>query len=400
MAVLELLLQGMPNMKRDLFYLAMLVAWVGFTSKYYYGPDIATYVSQYSELGSMSDFMHGIYPPGYERGYLFFTTLCKSLGLSFWWMTAVISTLFFYAVFIVLRRLEDKRVLALALVLVVMKDLIYAQFRQCLAVSFFVFAVIEAEEWRKKGYAHNKTLLFAVILGLIASTMHKSGVFMVGLSAVYYVLQRSYIGKNTWGMLLVLLVLLMIIPTWDIIEAVVRALNLKSTTMFSIRLHLSYMRLVQTNLLIYGTVLLVLAMYARRQTGKSAIVATAAVGMVVIVTMYQYYYMVDRLRAYFVLLLVYYAFNVVHEASEEKAPFVGLIRQSCELVVLLFLVGKTYSFDKNMRIENGDLLDSCTIFNLMNEDAATIQKRQMAKAQRFWDSDQRSDSRYEIPDKK
>lgn len=399
MAVVELLLQGMPNLKRDLFYLAMFVAWVGFTAKYYYGPDIATYVPQYGELGSIADFVRGKYPPGYELGYLFFGTVCKSLGMDFWGMTAVISTLFFYAVFMVLRRLKDKRVLALALVLVIMKDLIFAQFRQCLAVSFFVFAILEMEKWHNGGKNKEWNIVAAVVWGLIAMTMHKSGTFIVGLTAIYYLLQRSTMWKNTWGVLLMILVLMMIIPTWDIIEAIVKALHLGSSTMFSIKLHLSYMRLVQTNLLIYGTVLIVLAIYAQRQTGKNAVVAAAAVGMIIIVIMYQYYYMVDRLRSYFVIFVVYYTFKVMREAAEEKAPFVGIVRQSCELVLMLFIVGKTYSFDKHMKLENGDLYDSCTVFDLIYEDASVIQKRQMDKAVRFWDSDLRSDSRFAIPDK-
>lgn len=399
MAVLELLLQGMPNLKRDLFYVAMLVAWVGFTSKYYYGPDIATYAPLYDEIGNLGDFVRGKYPAGYELGYLAFTSLCKSLGMSYWWMTAVISTLFFYAVFIVLKELKDKRVLALALVLVIMKDLIYAQFRQCLAVSFFIFAIVEAERWKNGGYNRQRDVLGAVVLGLVAMTMHKSGIFMVILTFVYYALLRVEMGKNIWSMLLMLLLLFMIVPTWSIIEAIIKALDLGTIAMYSVKLHLSYMRLIQTNLLIYGMVLIVLVIYARKQTGKGMIVASAAAGMIVIVTLYQYYYIVDRLRSYFALILIYYAFSVMREASENKLPFVGLVRQVCEIVVIFFMVGKTYSFDNASSREQGDLLESCTVFDLSHNDAETIRKRQLGKADRFWDSDQRTDSRYEIKNK-
>lgn len=399
MAVFELLLHGMPRMKRDLFIVAVLVAWGGFTSKYYYGPDIVIYSLLYDESWSLWDLVFGHYTGGYEIGYMFFNALCKALGISFWGMTALISTLFFLAVFMVLRRLKDKRVLALALVLVLLKDLIYAQFRQCLAVSFFTFAVIEAEGWRNSGFARRKDALFAVVLGLIAMSMHKSGMFMIPLTAVYYALQPYKMRQNTWGVLLMILLMLVIVPTWSLIEFMTETLNLDPMVMDSIRLHLSFVNLRQTNLLVYGTVLVVLTCYARGQERKGFAIASASFGMIVIVLLYQYYFMVDRLRSYFVLLIVYYAFNVMREAAVNHAPYVNLVRQVCEVVLLFFMIGKTYSFDKSSRIEQGDLLDACTLFNLIDEDPWTVRQRQMEKGQRFWNSSQRSDTRYMIPAK-
>lgn len=400
MAVVELLLHGMQRMKRDLFYVAMVVAWVGFTSKYYYGPDIVIYTLLYDESWSLYDLVFGHYTGGYEIGYVYFNAICKAFGMGFWGMTAVVSTLFFLAVFLVLRRLEDKRVLALALVLVIMKDLIYAQLRQCMAVSFFVFAVVEAEGWRTNGRKGKRDVFGAVLFGLISMTMHKSAFVIVPLTVFYYVLQPYMMRKNTWPVLLTLLAMLVIVPTWDLIVAVTDVLNINGMTMDSIRLHLSFVNLRQTNLLIYGTALLVLVMYSRGQERKGFMVATVFCGMIVIVVLYQYYFIVDRLRSYFALFVIYYIFNTMRVAAEKREPYVNIVRQLCEIVLLFFMVGKTYSFDKASRAEQGDLLEVSTVFDLIDEDVTVVRERQMEKGRRFWASEQRSDNRYKIPEKK
>lgn len=399
MAAIELLLQGMPRMKRDLFNIAMLVSWLGFTSKYYYGPDILIYSSIYDTRWGLWDVIIGNYTGGYEIGYVFVNSLCTTCGISFYWMTAIISTLFFLAVYLVLRRLKDKRVLALAIVLVIMKDLIYAQLRQCLAVSFFIFAVLEAEGWRKSGCKGKKSIISAVILGLIAMTMHKSATFIVMLTVFYYVIQPYKMQKNTWSVLLMILLILMIIPTWNLIETMTEVLQLDQMTMDSIRLHLSYMKLRQTNVLVYGTALLLLTQYSRGQEKRGFAIASVSCGLIVIVMLYQYYFIVNRLRFYFAVLIVYYIFDQMRNAAETKAPYISLVRQTLEIAVILFLAGKIYSFDKTSRKEQGDLLEACTVLDLRDTDAKTLQKRQLDKAQKFWDSAQRYDDKNLIPKK-
>lgn len=383
MALIELLLTGMDRMKRDLFIVAMLTAFVGFTSKYYYGPDIAVYVPLYDATGTLADTLAGHHPGGYEIGFILFLSLCRTVGLSFWGMTAVISCLFFGALYLLLRRLPDKRVLALSLLVALMPDLIYAQLRQCLAVTLFVGCVVTAETVHT-GPDHSRgRIALAVALAAGAALMHKSALFIILPTAAYYLMQPRRVQVSLWAVLAVALAVLAIVPTEGLIGSVIDHISSTSSTAESLKMHLAFAKLHQTNFVLYMLAIVLLGLYSHSAERRSAIAATAAAGLIMMVALYQYYFLLSRLRSYFLPVAVYYIFSVMARARAEHRPYVHIVRQIAEILVIVFMSYKVWSFDVNSQSGRG-VLRASTIFELADHKPEELRDRQMLRAEQFW----------------
>lgn len=383
LALIELLLTGMPGLKRSLFHIAMAVVVIGFTSKYYYGPDITTYVPLYERTGTLLETLSGQSPGDYETGFICFSAICKSLGLSFWGMTAAVSLIFFGAVYLLLSRLDDKRVLALALLTVLLPDLICLQLRQCLAVSFFIYAIITADTLTTAKDNRMLRTLTAIMLAIIAMTMHKSAVFIVVPVFVYYLLQPLKPNISLWGVLLTLLIIMAIVPTEQLIGRLIDSITADSPTAESLKLHLSFAKLHQTNFIIYLTAIVLLAMYARRGERREAIAATAAAGLILITVLYQYYFLLGRLRSYFMPVLVYVIFRTMGRARELKLPYINLVRQVAEIMAIVFIGYKVWSYDQNSA-RDGNVMQASTIFELADNKPEELRQRQLDRAEQFW----------------
>lgn len=215
-------------------------------------------------------------------------------------------------------------------------------------------------------------------------TMHKSAIFIVGLTFIYYLIQPCRMhNRSTWSVLLLLLLLLAIVPTQSLLMGFVESLDDKQAVAHSIKLHLSFAKLGQSNLFVYGAALLLLIDYAREREKRVSMVAAVAMGMIITVLFYQYYYMLNRLKSYFVILVVYYIFREMHKAGEEGMPFVTITRQVCEMLLVLFVSYKVYAFDQNS-LNEGNLLKASTVFELAEYDSVEIMDRQMLKADKYW----------------
>jgi len=375
--VIEWLLAGFERMQRDVFKLVFCVVAVLFTVKYYYGPDIATYVPLYDMIGDLDKYRSGDRVDGFEIGYVIFCATCNSLGLSFWGMTVVVSLLIFTALYCLIRRLRYGQMMAFALIVIMNPDLIYAQFRQCLAVTLFIFAVLLAD---KRKY------IIALLFAAVAMTMHKSAMFMIAPAILYYAVQPMKMEMSSLGTMLLVLCLLVLIPTQDFVESMVDSVSLGESATKSIKTHISFSNLRQSNLLIYGAAIVSLMVFSSGRRGRSATLVAAMMALIVSVVFYQYYMMANRLRAYFLPFAVVAIIQAGIEAKELNLEWSTLVRQVSKVVVLCFLIYKTVSFNINSA-KDGDVLEMCTVFELADHSKQEICDRQMAKAEKFWDED-------------
>lgn len=373
--VTEWLFAGFERMQRDVFKLIFCVVAVLFTIKYYYGPDISTYVPLYENICGLDRVVAKSRSTGFEVGYLAFCSICRAAGLSFWGMSVVVSVLIFSALYLLIRRLRYGQVMALALIVIMNPDLLYAQFRQCLAVAFFIFAVLLAD---------NRKYLLALILAFVAMTMHKSAMFMIAPAILYYAIQPMRMEMSSLGTMLLVLCLLVLIPTQELIEHVVDSMHIGGSAMKSLKMHISFTNLYQSNLFIFGAALVSLMTFSHGKRGRTAILVAAMMALMVTVVFYQYYMMAARLRAYFMPFAVVTIIAAGIEAKEENLPWSTLVRQTSKIVVLGFLVYKTVAMNVNSA-KDGDVLDICTVFDLSDHSEKELRDRQMAKAQKFWD---------------
>lgn len=373
--IAELLSYNMPRMAEQLYKLAFAVTAVGFTIKYYYGPDITTYVPFYERIEPWGSLAETIRTTSLETGFVVYCWLCRSAGLSFWWMTAGVSVIFFGAIYLLIGELKAKKVLALTLMVVLMPDLITAQFRQCMAVSMFVFAILAA---RKEHTAQ------AVIFCILAFTMHKASLLVILPALMYWGMQRIEVKNSIWALLMIGLAILLVVSDNAIVDKLMQ-MSANGLVSKSISYHLSFAKQIQLNFAFYMLAIVVMVQYAERNTGRNLMLAMTAVGLTMAVMFYQHFLLLNRLRAYFVPFAVVYIFNFVREKSESKAPYINLVRQTAVAFLLIFMSYKTITFDRNWK-NDGNVMEVCTLLNLSNSSSEEIKERQMARASSFWEN--------------
>lgn len=373
--IAELLSYNMPRMAEQLYKLAFAVTAVGFTIKYYYGPDITTYVPFYESIEPWGSLAETIRTTSLETGFVVYCWLCRSAGLSFWWMTAGVSVIFFGAIYLLIGELKAKKVLALTLMVVLMPDLITAQFRQCMAVSMFVFAILAA---RKEHTAQ------AVVFCILAFTMHKASLLVILPALMYWGMQRIEVKNSIWALLMIGLAILLVVSDNAIVDKLMQ-MSANGLVSKSISYHLSFAKQIQLNFAFYMLAIVVMVQYAERNTGRNLMLAMTAVGLTMAVMFYQHFLLLNRLRAYFVPFAVVYIFNFVREKSESKAPYINLVRQTAVVFLLIFMSYKTITFDRNWK-NDGNVMEVCTLLNLSNSSSEEIKERQMARASSFWEN--------------
>lgn len=373
---LEWLLAGFERIQRDVFKVVFCVVTILFTAKYYYGPDITTYAPLYDKIGDLNTFFGPDRTRSFELGFVLFCSICNTLGLSFWGMTAVVSLVFFVGLYLLIRRLKYGQVMALTLIVIMNPDLIYAQLRQCLAVSLFIFAVLLANK-----HKHTPALLLAII----AITMHKSAMFMIVPAIIYYAIQPSRMEMSSLGTMLLVLFLLVLIPTQDMVEQWVNNMQLNGSAGKSLKMHISFSNLRQSNLLIFGAAIVSLMTFSANKRGRTAILSAAMMALLVSVVFYQYYMMANRLRAYFLPFAVVAIIEAGIEAKENNQPWNALVRQTSKIIVLVLLIYKTYVFNINSE-KDGDALKMSTVFELTTHSEKELRERQLKRAQYFWEN--------------
>lgn len=372
--VAELLLDNMPRMAEQLYKLAFAVTMVGFTIKYYYGPDITTYVPFYESMEPWGDLTEAIRTTSFETGFVVYCWLCRSAGLSFWWMTAVVSVLFFGATYMLIGELKEKKTLALTLIVVLMPDLITAQLRQCMAVSMFIFTILAARK---------NHMVQAVVFCILAFLMHKASLLVILPALAYWGMQRIEISNNIWAVLMIGLAILLVVSDNVIVDSLMK-MSADGLVSKSISYHLSFAKQVQLNFVFYMLAIVVMVQFSRRKQGRDLILAVATAGMIVVVMFYQHFMLLNRLRAYFVIFIIVYIFNFVRKKCEDKAPYINIVRQASIVFLLMFVCYKTITFDVNWK-RDGNAMEACTLFDLRHSSAEEIKQRQIIKANNFWD---------------
>ena len=379
----DFLTERYPRLQRDIFYIAWFVLAFLFAIKYYYGPDISSYVPFYETVPSVAQI---IAEPdelrfGFEPGFAVFCRVLKDLGLSYYMMTLVLTCMYFLTILVLFRRIERKRTFALAILVVLDYNIICYEFRQCLAVIAFLWLVICLD---KKSY------LWAIVCAICAVLCHKSGLVVVVPTLIYHIIHQSESLRSLSQLLLVLLVLMFLLPMTNISFDFLSRLPLSHRVLYSIEHHLSLGRQVQVVFILYLIVLACLAHFAQYTRSRKEAIATAAIiGLVCVVVFYQYYYLLNRIRSYFTPLVIVFLFNRIQTAEDEyvRIPYGALVKQMTCAVIMLYTVHATYAVYRSGLVLKNKVNDTCTVFDLIDHRAVDVQNSQMKRARAFWDED-------------
>lgn len=392
-ALLDVLCARWPKLQNQIFGVAILVIGFLYTIKYYYGPDIYSYVPFYEDLPSLLTVWRVGDEYRFEWGYTLFCAMLKGWGVSFWQMTAIISVTYFLALYLLFRQMPAYRTVALSIISIVDYTLITCTYRQALSVAFFIFMVLSLR---------NRRYIWAAFCAIITIVMHKSGIFAVAITVPVLLLYERNFSTLTLQILLLVLLVMLFVPLAKL-GFLVRPLPLPGSVKQSIIHHLTMGKQFQVVFLLYFG-LLVMLEYIRsyyqpqrqrqpqrqgyERWGQIALVALC--GLALLVIGYQYFYLLNRMRSYFLPFVLTYSLRIVWEVQQDETvriPYVSLLRQGLTVLLFLYLAHYTYTFDRMTWDWKNPIYKCCTVFDLRHQPEWAIRNHQWSMSDRWWQTD-------------
>lgn len=386
--VLDFALTRYVRLQESVYRITLIAVWFLFTIRYYYGADIYNYVPVYEHLHPWYWYLQNPDHYEFEHGFVLFCAMLKGVGLSYYWMTAIVTTFYFVVIGLLFSKIKRHKVLALMTLVIFDYNLIFAAHRQCLAVTFFILMVLALD---KRQY------IWAAILAIICSEMHKSGIFIAGLTWVVYVLHHHRMERMFFLSLMALLALMLVIPMTAVNTSFVSSLPLPESFVRALTEHLSLGRRIQVVWLMYALVLVCIEYYVqnRNELGKRGTEAVVIMGLVLMVLLYQYFYLLVRLRSYFLPLLLVYLFRLVQDAEDANGVIVRggmVLKELCCIFAFVYFGYVIYRFEQNANrmFERAytpgkkTIYSTSTVFDLRHRSARDIQAERMLIAKYYW----------------
>ncbi len=375
----DFLTERVPALQKAVYVLAFTTIYVLFTIKYYYGGDILNYHNHYVWIGTISEVWHNPSEYTYEIGYSLLCALLNSWGVPLYGVTAIISTIYFIAIWLLFKQIPRKRSFALMLLVVLDYNLIFAAFRQCLAVSFFIFMILCLQ---KRKY------FWAVVWAVLSASMHKSGIFVVTLCLLAYPLHNLRVRPIVFQILMLILGVMLLLPVSHIATGTLNILT--AGTMSSLTHHLQLGKQIQSIWAVYAMLIVCIEYYLHYHKSQWNTLAIAAIaGIALIAVSYQYYYLLNRVRSYFVPLIIVWVFRLIQEAEDQGSiiPYGALLKQSGCVLLFAFCIHTTIVFTQKAKELHAPIYEVCTLFDLHYGNVEAVKEKQLNKARLFWKED-------------
>ena len=365
--------------------MAIVLTWLLFTIKYYYGPDIWFYVPNYETIPAIGELLAHPDDSQFEIGYALFCSLLRHVGVSFYWMTAIVSTFYFACIYLLFREIKRKQTFALMILVILDFNLIFAAYRQCVSVGCFILTALALR---------NEKYLKALCWAVLTMLFHKSGAFVVAATLMlylfFYAIRHFELRSWVYELLLVVLVIVLLLPMANITNSFIHSLPLPSSYIDSIKHHLGLGKQIQAVFALYAILLIVIAHYLKHEkTRQSTIAVFALAGLVFIVALYQYYYLLNRIRSYFIPLAIYFVFTKSQDAETgtQVLPYAKLLKQLACIVTYLYLAHNVYTFTIGASRLHYKIYRPCTVLNLIGHQKEAVQRQQLNIAYGYWTQD-------------
>lgn len=394
-AATDLFTAGHKRLHDQIYELAFFITFFLFTIKYYYGADALFYNNLYNDTPSLLSLIKGeaSLPHQYEFGYEVFLSICKLFHMSFWLMSAVISIIYFAVIHKLFKNIQTHRTLALCILVALEFNLIFATFRQCMAVSFFILMYLAYNE---------KNYIRMLLCCIITASMHKSGLFFGFGGLLFLLLKDVKIKPSSYLCLMFTMLFIALLPIEWLIQwlaaytssdAAVTSIINDDTTLLSIQYHLMFFQRVQPILPLY--MICFMGMYAmqNRTPIMNKINIVLFLGLVLVAFLYPFYPMIWRLRSYFIPFLIVYLFNTLQSTEENnlitKNAFLQknhtLISQLSYAFIFMFCCYTIVSCYRNQNLHKSGIYEMCTIFDLRHEKyKGELKEKQLKKAKTYW----------------
>ncbi len=371
--IAECLAVGHEKLQRQIYYLAF--AWVAIwcTAKYAYGPDIHTYIPFYESLRHpITDLANpNLY---FEKGFVFFCSCLKSIGVTFWGMTAIVSIFYFTAIALLWKQLKAYKTIGLFALVCLDYNLMLMEFRQCIAVTLFIFFILA---FQKKKY------VWCLLCAAIAITMHKSAFIILLCTGIFYLFRQIPITQRSYLLLTVMILMLMFVPLQPLLVKIASLLPISGSILRSLEHHLLVGKTFQKVFILYAATMFILAYYKRNDTTNKTLHWIMWCCGAVLVCLYPYWFLLNRLRSYFIPFLIIY---IIHTLQEKNITDV-LPRQLYTAFITLYFLWIAVSIPKtNSRLKYPTDTISL-VFERAKHSEKELQNRQLKQAALYWEYD-------------
>lgn len=389
-ALLDCLLDQYIVLQRQFYRFFFALIYVLFLIRFYYGQDIFSYVPHYETVASPAFLLSHPEQMRYEFGYELLCSVLHAWGAGYWWLTAVITTLYFAALACFFHTLKRHRLFAFSALILLDYNLIYAQTRECLAVAFFIFMIL---------CLRNGRYVLALLTGVLTILSHKSGFIPVGVTLLGLPLLHMRQTADGYKILLALMLMILLVPVSRAGASLVAMLPLSESYIESIQHHMLLGRQFQIVAVVYLSVLFLLICWHRPQEKNrySWIAIESLMGMAIIVCFYQYFNLLMRMRSFFLPMIIGYVISLVTDTERiKKVPYGMFLKQAVAVLMMVYWVHTTLSFDRMTKQWHAPVVRACTLLDLRHHSEKEIRDRQMKYAETFWREDYMRDKKYEI----
>lgn len=362
------------SLQQQIYYLTFAAVVIWCTIKYAIGPDIQFYIPFYSGLQSPRYVLSHLNESPSEPGFTIFCSILHTCGISFWSMTAIISIFYFAVIFQLFKRIQGHRTLALLMLVCLDYNLILMEFRQCLAVSFFYLFILLSER-RQYGWA--------VLMAILSASMHKSAIIVLVLFGLLYLVGKVRVSTKEYILLAVLIIGLLFIPLHPLLLKMVEMLPLSATQLTSAKHHLMIGVPFQKILIVYLSSIFCLAYYSIPKEGDTRRHWIVWCGVALLVCLYPYWFLLNRLRSFFLPFLIVYIANTI-QSSEKKDVLTKQIYATILVMYSVVLMIDIPQKNKQLRSPTDSI---SLVVERCKHSEKELQKRQMAQAELYWDYD-------------
>ena len=399
-SAIDFLLKGHERAQGIVYKITFFGVWFLFVIRYYYGPDIFNYVPFYEGLRPWTWYLRHPEHYEYEHGFVLFCAILKGLGLSYYWMTAIVTTFYFAMVALLFRRIKRHRTMALMILVLFDYGMIVAMHRQCLSISFFLLMILLMDK---------KKLLLSLLCAFLVVEMHKSGIFIVSLTWLFYLLHQYQQERVFFVIALALLCLMLVIPLSSVSTSFIHSLPLPDSFIKSLELHFTLGRQFQVIWIIYASCILFMAYSLQQRTeSKRATEAAVMVCVAFIVVFYHYFYLLERLRSYFLPLLLAYLFRVVQDAEDADKQLMNgqvmFIKSGIIAFLFLYFGLRAVNYELGVQRyrsklhtpEGKTIYSPSTVFDLRHHSSKYLRQERMYIAECYWKYDFMQREKYKL----
>lgn len=372
--------------KNLIFQISFTLTFFVVSIKYYFSSDISTYVPHFENLSTLPNLtINEINKNYFEPGYTVFCSILKTLGFSFWMMTATITVLLMHSLYKLLEIKPRYRMIGLMIFVIVGWDLLLQQNRQALAASLLFYAITNLAEGRSS--------LTIILLSLISCTFHNSVIFIVVPFLIFSKMGSNimHIKRSAFLILFLVFICSLFIDLGWIAQKIANLFNLSATQKYSLSYHFGLSKLTQSIILLYFFIYFILSTLRDDRSDKASLTFRfiSYIGLAYIALFYKYHLFTNRFSNYFIIIAVIYSLDLLYYNLNTKHLNCRLAYQCFCCLIIFFSLYKVLPQvlilpDSNLYKETPTVLSTLL---LTKSETKKLQQEQMDKAAFFWEEE-------------